>query len=144
MARSILSAFATAYKTAGVRSRARSVQSTPARWTLSARASTTRPGMSIFALDRSRRVGGRVRAASGLFAAGEGRDRRSQALRLLFDRVEWPPLRISPLVSQASRRDPSLDRHVRVDPRRDGRVPALFDREPELVRDRLPAIRRGS
>ena len=48
------------------------------------------------------------------------------------------------LVSQAPRRNPSLDRHVRVDPWRDGRISALFHREPELVRDRLPAIPRGS
>ena len=51
-----------------------------------------------------------------------------------------PPLRISALVPQAPGRDPPLDRHVRLDPRRDRRLPALLHREPQLVRDRLPAI----
>ena len=32
-----------------------------------------------------------------------------------------------------------MDRHVRLDPRRDRRLPALLDREPQLVRDRVSA-----
>ena len=36
-----------------------------------------------------------------------------------------------------------LDRHVRLDPRRDRRLPALLHREPQLVRDRLPEVPRG-
>ena len=75
---------------------------------------------------RPRRAGRRFRAPSRLFAAGKGSDRRPQALRLLFDREQRPPLRISALVSQAARRDQPMDRHVGMDPRRDRRLSALL------------------
>ena len=57
--------------------------------------------------------------------------------------IERPPLRIPALVPQAPGGDHPLDRHVRLDPRRDRRLPALLHREPQLVRDRLPALPRG-
>ncbi len=90
--------------------------------------------------DREGRADRRLRASPGLLQAGEGPDRRSKALRRLFDREQRPPLRIPALVPQAPERDQSLDRHERLDPRRDRRLSPLFDRAPQLVRDRFPAV----
>ena len=93
---------------------------------------------------RPRRAGRGVRAPSCLFAAGEGADRRPQALRRLFDREQRAPVGISALVPQAAGRDRPLDRHVGMDPRRDRRLSAPLHRDAQLVRDRISRLsRRG-
>ena len=74
----------------------------------------------------ARRAPRRLRAPPGLLAPGEGAHRRAEALRLLLDRVERAPLRVPALVPQAARRDHELDRPLRLDPRRDRRLPALL------------------
>ncbi len=73
-----------------------------------------------------------------LFAAGEGAHRRSQALRRLFNRKQRPPVGISAVVPQAAGGNPPLDRHVRMDSRRDRRLPAPLHRIAQLVRDGIP------
>ena len=55
---------------------------------------------------------------------------------------KWPPVRVPALVPQAPGRDPRLDFHRRLDPRRDRRVSPRLHREPQLVRDRLPQVAR--
>ncbi len=93
--------------------------------------------------DREGRAHRRLRAPPGLLQAGEGPHRCLEALRRLLDRVERPPFRIPALVSQAPGRDQQVDRHERLDPRRDRRLSALVDRAPQLVRDRFPDVPRA-
>ena len=89
-----------------------------------------------------RRTARRLRAASCLFQAGKGSHRCAAALRRLFDREQRPPFGIPALVPQAARRDRPLDRHVRLDPRRDRRLSAPCHGDPQLVRDRLSQLPR--
>ena len=117
------------------------------RSTSSARASTTRPGISTSCTD-GRKIGreellAAFERASGVLPAGEGADRRLEAVRILLDRIERPSVGVPAVVPQAARRDQRLDRPGRLDPWRDRRLPALLDREPQLVRGGLPEVPRG-
>ena len=57
--------------------------------------------------------------------------------------IERTPFRVSALVPKAAGRNQPLDRHVRLDPRRDRRLPPPLDGNPQLVRDGLPEVPRG-